>query len=70
MGGSLASPVQQKMGGARKWRVFAKMQKKSPERIAAGAIIIIAHILVLFSTLFLFYVDTTVSTTTTVFKCI
>lgn len=46
VGGSLASPVQQKMGGARKWRVFAKTQKKSLAIIAAQ--IIIVHIQVLF----------------------
>lgn len=68
MGGHLASPVQYKVGGARKWRVFAKTQKKSLAIIAAGTIIMIAHILIIFSNLFLFYVETTVSTTTTVFK--
>lgn len=36
------------MGGARKWRVFAKTQKKSLEIIAAGMMIIV-HIQVLFS---------------------
>lgn len=36
VGGSLASPAHWKMGGAGKWRGFAKTQKKSLEVITPG----------------------------------
>ena len=49
IGGSLASPACWKMGGAGKWRGFAKTQKNSLEVITPGTLVIIAHIQVLFS---------------------